>query len=77
MNSVAVIIGSAKTDLVPFRWGFGEELLKDKFAFLKAYKNNFPEWGENCLQNANFYKLCKACKLDRVSFSTPEMMQSS
>ena len=30
--------GSAKTDLVRFTWGFGEGLLKDKFAFFEACK---------------------------------------
>ena len=28
----------AKTDPVRFKWGFGEGLLKDKFAFLEASK---------------------------------------
>ena len=28
--------GSAKTDLVRFEWGFGEGLLKDKFALFEA-----------------------------------------
>ena len=32
-------IGSAKTDPVRFKWGFGEGLLKDKFAFFEAYKS--------------------------------------
>ena len=31
--------GSAKTDPVRFKWGFGEGRLKDKFAFFEAYKN--------------------------------------
>ena len=31
-------IESAKTDPVRFKWGFGEGLLKDKFAFFEAYK---------------------------------------
>ena len=30
-------IESAKTDLVRFKWGFGEGLLKGKFAFFEAY----------------------------------------
>ena len=56
--------------------GFGEGLLKDKFAFFKAisYKNLYLR-GENCLQNAHFYKQKGPClkrplliNLDRVSF---------
>ena len=35
--------------------GFGEGLLKDKFAFFKPYKVLHLR-GENCLQNAHFYK---------------------
>ena len=31
-------LGSAKTDPVRFKWGFGEGLLKDKFAFFEASK---------------------------------------
>ena len=34
--------GSAKTDPVRFKWGFGEGLLKDTFAF-KAYKSPIPK----------------------------------
>ena len=34
-----VFIGSAKTDPVRFKWGFGEGLLKDKFAIFEASKN--------------------------------------
>ena len=37
------IIGGAKTDPVWFKWGFGEGLLKDKFAFFEAYKSPIPE----------------------------------
>ena len=33
------IFGSAKTDPVQFKWGFGEGLLKDKFALIEAYKS--------------------------------------
>ena len=33
------IIGSAKTDPVRFKCGFGEGLLKDKFAFSDAYNS--------------------------------------
>ena len=32
------IFGSARTDPVQFKWGFGEGLLKDKFAFFEASK---------------------------------------
>ena len=44
-NSIAngAIIRSAKTDLVRFQWGFGEGLLKDKFAFFEAYKSPTPK----------------------------------
>ena len=34
---------SAKTDPVRFKWGFGEGLLKDKFAFFEAYKIPIPK----------------------------------
>ena len=37
-------LGSAKTDLVRFKWGFGEGPLKDKFAIFEAYKSG-PEKG--------------------------------
>ena len=36
-------IGSAKTDPVWFKSGFGEGLLKDKLAFFEASKNPIPE----------------------------------
>ena len=36
-------IGSAKTNPVRFNWGFGEGLLKDKFAFFEAYKSPIPK----------------------------------
>ena len=36
-------IGSAKTDPVRFKWGFGEGLLKDKFTSFEAYKNPIPK----------------------------------
>ena len=36
-------IESAKADPVRFKWGFGEGLLKDKFAFFEAYKNPIPK----------------------------------
>ena len=35
--------GSAKTDPVRFKWGFGEGLLKDKVAFVEAYKSPIPK----------------------------------
>ena len=38
-----IFVGSAKTDPVRFKWGFGEGLLKDKFAFFEAYKSPTPE----------------------------------
>ena len=71
-------IESAKTDPVRFKWGFGKGLLKDKFAFLRLIKVLYLG-GENCLQNAHFYKQKGPCfktpfKLDRVSFSTPEII---
>ena len=37
------IFGSAKTDPVRFKWGFGEGRLKDKFPFFEAYKNPIPK----------------------------------
>ena len=36
-------LGSAKTDPVQFKWGFGDGLLKDKFAFFEAYKSPIPK----------------------------------
>ena len=38
-----VLIGSAKSDLVRFKWGFGEGLLKDKIGFFEAYKSPRPK----------------------------------
>ena len=38
-----LIFGSAKTDPVQFKWGFGEGLWKDKFAFFEASKNPIPK----------------------------------
>ena len=35
--------GSAKTDPVRFKWGFGEGLLKAKFASFEAYKSPIPK----------------------------------
>ena len=52
--------GSAKTDPVRFKWGFGEVLLKDKFAFKSLFKVLCPR-RENCLQNAHFYKQKGPC----------------
>ena len=49
-------IGSAKTDPVRFKWGFGEGLLKDKFVFFEAYITVLYLRGANCLQNAHFCK---------------------
>ena len=34
---------SAKTDLVWFKWGFGEGLLKDNFALFEAYTTPIPK----------------------------------
>ena len=36
-------VGSAKADPVRLKWGFGEGLLKDKFAFFEASKNPIPK----------------------------------
>ena len=41
-------IGSAKIDPVRFKWGFGEVLLKDKFAFKSLFRVLYLR-GENCL----------------------------
>ena len=49
------IIGSAKTDPVRFKWGFGEGLFKDKFACLWLTQVLYLR-GENCLRNDHFYK---------------------
>ena len=53
-------IGSAKTDLVRFKRGFGEGLLKDKFAFFKAYKNPIPK-RRKLLAKRPFYKQKGRC----------------
>ena len=63
-------VGSAKTDPVQFKWGFGEGFSKDKFAFLRLMKI-LHLGGEKCLQNAHFSQQKGPC-LDQVSFSTPE-----
>ena len=66
--------GSAKTDPVRFKWGFGEGRLKDKVAFFEACKILCLR-GENCLQNPIFISkkgpLKKTLKLDQVSFPLP------
>ena len=36
-------VASAKTDPVRFKWGFGEALSKDRFAYSEAYKNPIPK----------------------------------
>ena len=36
-------LGSAKTDPVLFKWGFGEGVLKDKFALFEAHKSPTPK----------------------------------
>ena len=36
-------LGSANTDPVRFKWGFGEGLLRDRFAFFEAYKSPTPK----------------------------------
>ena len=53
-------LGSAKTDRVRFKWGFGEGLLKDKFAFSRLVKVPYLR-GENCLQKNHFYKQKGPC----------------
>ena len=66
------LIGSAKTDPVRFKWGFGEVLLKDKFPFFEASKNPIPR-RRNLLAKRPFLLAKMALferpfKLDRVSF---------
>ena len=39
----STFVGNAKTDPVRFKWGFGEGLLKDKFASFEAYKSPIPK----------------------------------
>ena len=72
--------GSAKTDPVRFKWGFGEGLLKDKFAFFEAYESPTPK-RRKLLAKRPFLQAKRALfknpfKLDRVSFSTPENCSS-
>ena len=46
MSTIFLVLtywGSAKTDPVRFKWGFGEGLLKDKFAFFEACKGPIPK----------------------------------
>ena len=43
LKSGTETIGSAKTDPVRFKLGFGEGLLKDKFALFEAYKSPIPK----------------------------------
>ena len=59
-DNVRAHVGSAKTDLVWFKWGFGEGLLKDISAFSRLLKILYLR-GENCLQNAHFYKQKGPC----------------
>ena len=49
----------AKTDPVRFKWGFGEGLLKDKFAFFEASKKPIPK-RRNLLAKNPFLKAKKA-----------------
>ena len=76
---VTNIYWECKADLVRFKWGLGEVLLKDKFAFKSLFKVLYLR-RENCLQDAHFYKQQVPClknpfKLDRVNFSTLEFRQ--
>ena len=59
-SSVRYVFGSAKPDPVRFKWGFGEGLLKDTFAFSRLIKILYLR-GENYLQNAHFYKQKGPC----------------
>ena len=67
----AHFFGSAKTDPVRFKWGFGEVLLKDRFAFKNLIKVLYLR-GENCLRA--LFK--NPFKLDRVSFSASDFSSS-
>ena len=42
VNPLLHFFGSAKTDPVRFKWGFGKGLLKDKFAFFEAHTKPIP-----------------------------------
>ena len=53
------VSGTAKTDLVLFKWGFGEGLLTN-LPFSRLIKV-LPLRGENCLQNVHFYKQKGPC----------------
>ena len=57
---VTPFLGSAKSDPVRFKWGFGEGPLKDKFAFFEAYKSPIPKRSK-LLENAHFYKQKGPC----------------
>ena len=68
-------IGSAKTDPVQFKWGFGEVLVKDKFAFKRLIKALYLSLGpkRELLAKCPFLQAKRALfknpfKLDRVSF---------
>ena len=64
------IFGSAKTDQVRFKWGFGEALLKDNFA---SYTYEEKTACKTPIFKAKRVPFKKPFKLDRVSFSTPEI----
>ena len=72
-----IILGVPKLTRSGLKWGFGEGLLKAKFAFFEARKSPIPKKRKLYLQNANLYNQKGALfknpfKLDRVSFSTPD-----
>ena len=52
---------SAKTDPVQFKWGFGEGLLKDKFAFFEAYKSPIPNRRKLLANHPFFYQQRGPC----------------
>ena len=63
-----------------FKWGFGEGLLKDKFAFFEVYRNPIPK-RRRLPAKRPFLKAKRALsknpfKLDRVSLSTPDFCAS-
>ena len=72
-NSLESLANGAKTDPVRFKWGFGEERLKDKFASFEAYKNTIPKrrklLAKRLFLQAKRALLKNPCKLDRVSLS--------
>ena len=57
---VCTKIGSAKTDPVRFKWGFGEGRLKTNLPLSRLIKILYLR-GENCLQNTHFYKQKGPC----------------